>query len=350
MDLARYPFTTEAADYVSSRGGLTLSELGLLPQLLEAAATRVERAIAGSALIETPDEDMAILSFPASILLLSVIGNQVLSDKYASGEAKSLEHVLGREPSWKIVRIATRTMRWALDASATTVGDCAYEFRMDFVSYLKALPRQLVEPSLKLVNRPLIHGKVLLTRAELASLVARGLRTRILQRLEELAHQPLPQVPQPIKDKADELRGRLIRLKVMQRHPDAFPKGIMWMAAPPCMRKLRRELVNGSDIRPMGSFAFTAFLLGLGSPRAEVDRFLSIFGGQPAVAVDLVARGRYSVPSCATMKRHGVCYNPDSLCRRIDRPSAYYKSKLEAWKARVTRKAYSRHGERSGHS
>jgi len=329
IDMARYPFTLEASEYVSSRGGISLSELERLPQLLEAAATRIETALQGSVILDGPDEDVAILSFPAAILLLATISNDIISQKYAWGEGKTVERLMLREPSWKLVRVARRTMGWEVEGSAVAVGDCVYEYQIAFASYLKAIPHPVAEPDLKLVNKVVSGGRVLLTKAEMASLVGEGIRERILEKVLDAPRHP-QQLPQAIVARADELRRRLIRSKTMLRHPDAFPRGILWLATPPCIRELRRAAVEAKPMSKAGLFAFGTFLVELGSPKKEVEKFFSNFAPDGLESVNAIMRGTYTVPSCETLKRHGVCYRPDSLCRKIDRPSVYYKRKLEA--------------------
>ncbi len=329
MDLAKYPFTLEASEYVSAHGGLSLFELEQLPHLLEAAAVRIETALQGAVSVDSPDEDITMLSFPAAILLLGIIRNDVISQKYAWGEAKSVEQLVVKEPSWKLITVARSTMSWGVEAKPVSIGDCSYEYQMEFPSYLKAIPRTVTESTFKLVNRTLTGGKVLLTKAEMASLIAQGVKKRILGKLRDLGSQP-QQVPQPIQTRAEKLRRRLIRSKVMQRQPEAFPRGVMWLAAPPCMRELRRAIVDGKEISPVAEFAFGSFLLELGSSKSEAEKFLSNFATDRSESLGLIARGRYTVPSCETLKRHGVCYRPDSLCRKIDRPSVYYKRRMEA--------------------
>jgi DNA primase large subunit len=46
------------------------------------------------------------------------------------------------------------------------------------------------------------------------------------------------------------------------------------------------------------------------------------------IAGERGSRTRYIPPKCDTLKTHGVCANPDTLCQKIRHPLSYYKKKL----------------------
>jgi len=45
------------------------------------------------------------------------------------------------------------------------------------------------------------------------------------------------------------------------------------------------------------------------------------------IAGERGSRTRYIPPKCGTLKTHGVCINPDELCKRVHHPLAYYRIK-----------------------
>jgi DNA primase large subunit len=40
-------------------------------------------------------------------------------------------------------------------------------------------------------------------------------------------------------------------------------------------------------------------------------------------------RTKYTPPTCNTLRTHGVCRNPNGMCKRINHPLTYYRRK--AW-------------------
>ena len=52
--------------------------------------------------------------------------------------------------------------------------------------------------------------------------------------------------------------------------------------------------------------------------RYQIEHIAGIRGG----------RTRYTPPTCATLRTHGVCINTDRICERVKHPLSYYRRKL----------------------
>jgi DNA primase large subunit len=108
-------------------------------------------------------------------------------------------------------------------------------------------------------------------------------------------------------------------------------------ALPPCIRRAFEGLLAGRRESHMERFALTSFLINAGMDVEEiVQLFVSVtdFDEQfTRYQIEHIAglrgsRTRYTPPSCSTLKTHGVCFNPDSLCEHIKHPLSYYKTRV----------------------
>jgi DNA primase large subunit len=41
------------------------------------------------------------------------------------------------------------------------------------------------------------------------------------------------------------------------------------------------------------------------------------------------SRTQYTPPKCNTLKTHGLCFQPDEICKTIIRPIDYYRKKIK---------------------
>ncbi|PCN49992.1 hypothetical protein B6U99_06895, partial [Candidatus Geothermarchaeota archaeon ex4572_27] len=204
-DLAKYPFSVEAQEYIRSRG-ITVEDL-LQPEyadVLGRAIERVEEAILRSQVsVKLDRPEVEVLSYPAAVMVASLCSDRAVSSRYAEAEARRAYGLLRREPPEKVLRIARGTFNWDVDRAGVKVGPRAYEYSMSWLDYLK-VAMGFKSPHWKLVNRPLANGRVYLQRHELARMVAEALRGRLLSRLSS---PPSMEPPQPIREAVERLRS-----------------------------------------------------------------------------------------------------------------------------------------------
>ena len=330
-DFAKYPFLKETTDYVRDLSlkieDLTSPELA---EVLERAQDRIEEAILYTAVTrKTRNADIEILSFPAAIMLVIATENSLIKKRYALAEAKSAQHELELEPRDRILAIA-QNFAWNLLQSNDHKIPC--EFKLHFTDYLRNTTR-LRDKEWKLVNRPLSDGYVYLGRNETARLLSEEVRSQIEKRL---AAKDLPKFPPTIMEKAEKLK-KLASEKIGQTEIESFPKTVTQTAFPPCIQVLYQAVTSKGHLSHIGRFTLTSFLVNVGMPPENVIGFFKSFSDYNQrmtsyqvehIAGEKGSRTQYKPPKCETLKTHGICVNPDELCRRIHHPLAYYKRKI----------------------
>jgi DNA primase large subunit len=331
-DYTKYPFLKEAAKYLKLPdlhvGDLANSEL---QQILNRAEERVEEAILYIRVSRNPhhDEDIEILSFTVAIVLAIATQNSFIQKRYALAEAKQAYEDLKLEPKEKLMKIA-QNFEWKL-----TLNDdqkIPYEFTLDFSDYLRNTTH-LRERKWKLVNRTLTNGRVYLTGSETARLLAEEVRRYVEKRTEV---RDLPKFPPKILETAERIKKLSIE-RIGKTEMEGFPKAITQTAFPPCIQTLYQAFSSGRHLSHIGRFTLTSFLVNIGMPServVELFKNISDFNERMTryqvehIAGERGSRTRYTTPKCDTLKTHGVCINPDDLCRRIRHPLGYYRRKV----------------------
>src|SRR5437867_8012965 len=137
-DLAKYPFLTEAQEYVRELG-FSIDDIAqpeFLP-VLDRAEQRLHEALAkGRISSEVADERTEILSFPVSNLILSLTGEERARRRFALAEAKRAYELLRFEPPEKLEHIATGTFGWNVKRIDLQLGKRVYDFAISLTNYL----------------------------------------------------------------------------------------------------------------------------------------------------------------------------------------------------------------------
>ncbi|MEM2225880.1 MAG: DNA primase large subunit PriL [Candidatus Bathyarchaeia archaeon] len=334
IDLAKYPFSAEAAEYVKSKG-LTLEDLASqeLRPILAKAEERVRGAILEGKIPEwrRGEEEIEILSYPIALILMSLIKDQGAQRRFALAEAKRAYGFLREDSPEKIRRIGEGTFGMRIRAAGDLRSDRFYEFELHFADYLRDTA-SLRHGKWKLCNRILSGGWVSLTREELARLIQEEVYRRILERLST----PLDGEPEFLKPILNGLRGLVESARGMAEYLEA-PKGLIPEAMPPCIKSLYEGAVHGRNISHMGRFALTAFLAEVGLGEEDIIRIFQssadFDGRKTKYQVEHIfglrgSRTKYKPPKCDTMRTHGLCIGPEGECVGIKHPMAYYERKL----------------------
>jgi DNA primase large subunit len=103
------------------------------------------------------------------------------------------------------------------------------------------------------------------------------------------------------------------------------------------MKELLDMMKKGQNVPHVGRFALTSFLHTIGMSNDEI---IAVFSSSPDFKEQLAryqidhitgksSGVEYLPPECSTMKTQGVCFNPDSLCKRkwLHHPLTYYSAK-----------------------
>jgi DNA primase large subunit len=331
-DLAKYPFLSEATDYIRELG-LSIEELSApeFTPVLERAEKRLEEALSkGRVSVDVTNENAEILSFPISNLILSLVGEERARRRFALAEAKRAYELLRQESPEKIEHIASTTFTWKVKRLDLKLGRRFYDFALSLPDYLHN-SIHLREPRWNLPNRVLDHGYVYLTRDEAARLIEEEVRTKILKR----SGRTPTEMPRIFESRVDRAKGLVVKwLGTPTKYE--LPKVPLPEAMPPCVRHLIDSLDEGKNVQHMGRFTLASFLLNIGTGEEDVVKLfkpatdfsermtryqVEHIGGKRG------GRTKYTCPMCTTLKTHGVCYKPDEICETIRNPLTYYKAK-----------------------
>ncbi|MEM3673142.1 MAG: DNA primase large subunit PriL [Candidatus Bathyarchaeia archaeon] len=330
-DMAKYPFLKETAEYVRKLDfkieDLTSPDFA---KILERAEERIEEAILYMLVSrKLREEDIEILSFPTAIILAIATENSRVKKRYALAEAKqSYDDLKGENPE-RILAIS-KNFGWKLKINDET--GIPYEFKLHFTDYLRNVTH-LRDKKWKLVNRFLSKGNVYLTRNETARLLSEEIRRYIEKRMEI---KELPKLPQKIIEVAEKI-NKLSAEKLSQTETEPIPKTVRQEAFPPCIKMLHQSILSGHHLSHIGRFTLTSFLINIGMPIENVIELFKNFSDfnermtryqVEHIAGERGSRTLYTPPRCDTLKTHGVCTNPDTLCQKIHHPLSYYKKKL----------------------
>src|SRR5215472_1870120 len=182
-DLAKYPFLTEATEYLRDLG-FSINDIATseFSPVLDRAEKRLEEALSkGRVSDDISNESAEILSFPVSNLILSIIGEDRARRRFALAEAKRAYELLRQETPDKVLHIAANTFGWNVKRVDARFGRRFYDFSVYLKDYLRNSV-YLRDPRWTLPNRILDHGFVYLTLDEAARLIEEEVRVRILER------------------------------------------------------------------------------------------------------------------------------------------------------------------------
>ena len=332
-DLAKYPFTKEAAEYVASLK-FDIEEFSnpIYASIIERAEERIREAVEKQIVsVNLKDEDIEIVSYPIAILMVSGSKNDYLKKRYALAEARRAEILLKSEEDLnKIIDVAL-TFNWRIRKVNKEFNGRFYHFAINFIDYLRNAV-EFHDIRWKLVNRTLIEGEVYLTKDE----VARLLREEIRRKIENKTSEVVPRLPSTLQEKLSILSG-LVSGKI-ELNTDFSSLGVNFEAFPPCIRKIYNDIASKRHVSHMGRFTLTTFLLSIGMDIESIVKTftaLTDFDERKTryqvehIAGERGSRTRYTPPKCETLRTHGLCVSEgDQLCSKVKHPLLYYKRKL----------------------
>jgi len=335
IDLAKYPFTKEAAEYVKSLG-LKIEELTLAEfnSIMNRAEERIKEAVMNFKISkEWISNDVEVLSFPTAIALLSKIKDERIKRRYALSEAKRAYEFLINDEEEKILYIARETFKWKIDFAEAIFNSQLFAFKLHFSDYLRNAVK-IKDAKWKLTNRVLKEGYVFITKEEAARLLEEEIQKKILSKIEDS------------KIELGNLEERINKIisylnKLSSTPSIELPKKTVFSAFPPCIKKIYEAVTSGGHASHIERFTLTAFLLNLGLKPEDVTQIfkgISDFDEEKTrYQIEHIsgARGsgvKYLPPKCSTLKTYGLCVNQDELCKKIKHPLSYYKKSLKLWR------------------
>ncbi len=329
-DMAKYPFLKSASEYMKMPN-LTINDLGSreLENVVERARERLEEAILFTRVSRrVKNADVEISSYPVAVILAKATGVSFIKRRYALAEAKQTYEDLRDESKEKILKFA-EDFEWK--AAVNDDPTIPYEFAVSFVDYLRTV-KLLQGKKWKLVNRVVSGGNVYVTRNELARLLSEEVRKHVEEVLEA---QEMPKPPQVILEVAEKIKNLSVE-RIGRTEVEDLPQTVVEVAFPPCIDSLYAAVSAGRHLSHVARFTLTSFLVNVGVTPENVVGLFQKFSDYNErmtkyqvehVAGERGSRTRYIPPKCDTLKTHGVCVNPDDLCRRIRHPLSYYRIK-----------------------
>lgn len=335
---ARYPFLE------SARAAVEAADVDIVDvisrehsPIITRAISRIEGAITeGRVPDPIRDSRVELLSYPVARVLVSLVDDPALTDRYALAEARRAfdlynadREVASDMRSNRGNRLSQTQLLSEFDL-ATAITEQEEGFAMAVPSYLK-LASQLRDRRWRLINRHVANGNVPLAQAELDELLREAIRERIAEDLPLQVPDAIAESLTPHANRIEELLADVVIPTDIDRVvPEAFP---------PCLTELIAHMQADDEQAELPSFVVVAFLSAIGlspqhvvdylapdSPtRAETLRYQAkhIHGGNSATA--------YPPPSCRTMESLGLCVDDPDRCLEAGHPLNGYRQRLEGY-------------------
>jgi DNA primase large subunit len=327
MDLAKYPFLTEAGEYLRNTG-LSLEQLGHpdWKPILEKAYGRIVVASSGqiySSDLETLGSDSDLLSFIVAIILLKSAGITTLIKRFSLAEARRAERYLQKD-LWvsrdkKNFEIPLKIIQELFGVKVSIDDD---EFVIKVPDYLKRAIH-FHEREWKLVNRRVNNGDVYLTAHETVRLIRAELGKYIDSRIQSIKIDSIPQI---FQQRVDDL------ILLAKKFTDFTYVSSEY---PPCVKHAIEVLEKGENLPHSGRFLLATYLL---SRRKTVTEIAPLFKNAPDyneritryqlehISGSSGSGTKYQCPSCEKLRSEDLCF-ATSDCDGIINPFQFGKKR-----------------------
>lgn len=329
-DSAKYPFLKKTTERVRK---LELTIEALVSsgnsEIFNRAVERVENAILSLTLGKKVNDNKETPSFPGAIILAIATKNSWIKKRYALAEAKQACAGMIHEKKEKIFSIAL-DFDWDIQINQN-YSLIPSDFSISFPDYLRNAAHIHGE-KWKLINRPLIAGKVYLNQQDVIRLLEEEIKRRIEKRLDVKEISNLPTEINLVTERLNKLAQ-----DIMGQMTEEFPKVVVQEAFPPCINALYDAASKSHHLSHVGRFALVSFLVNIGMSAEVVTDLFKTFSDYnerlTRYQVEHIAgeRGsgtRYTPPQCSVLQTHDVCKNRDALCHSIYHPLKYYQIKV----------------------
>lgn len=300
-DLAKYPFLTEAGKYLKDLDySLDEFEDPSKKRIIERAYERITTALDGNVFKKLDDLDTEIVSFLVALIMVRALGIRSVSRKYSLGEARRtetfLEQDLKHESEEHMRAILTRIFS---ELFAMDVIQENGKFKVNVSDYLKRAS-YFHDAHWKLVNRIVNKGYVYLDPDETVRLIRDELILYIYDKINKME---LRQLPESIKSKVDELRGKVAKHVEFRRY-------FVTTKYPPCVQHILQSLSKGENPPHSARFLLATYMLSIGK---SVDEVCVFFESAPDYNERIT---RYQVEHLAGMRGSGTKYTCPS-CEKV---------------------------------
>ncbi|MCL2148405.1 MAG: DNA primase large subunit PriL [Methanomassiliicoccaceae archaeon] len=329
LQVSRYPFLRGAARFAEENSA-DIESLISSPSYENARKRGLERVldaisqhkVGNVSLLQEYDRLMEVLSYPYARMIVSCVNDRFLTKRYALAEASRMNDLLSEDRGSEIIVAEELEVVSSLDAEG--------RIRMHFSDYLR-FSHTMKALEWKLINTDLRGGYVHLEPDKFDRLLQNALQERIESEL------PLD-VPAGLRRA---MKGHIDHVSIMLADAKKMlsPTGGEGMNPdylPPCIKAILASAQNGVNLPHSARFALVSYLNALG---LTYDQIIQLFAQSPdfdesksSYQIKHITgedRGRegYTPPECATMRTHGICFDPEPLCEKIKHPLSYYRIK-----------------------
>jgi len=333
-DFRKYPFLPEAISKLKELN-LTIEDIAsedIGKEILELVKNNLVSSIrSGEVNPPHKDAELEILSFLATLLVLRIIGERGLTERFAVAFSKRTQNFLKNEELSKLIYIAQFIMRCRIKRENNLI-------LIDIASFLNNMPEY--KGIWKLINREVSKGWVKVSNRELARLVESGIKRYIITKTsEKLTELNIPDliymlVEEVSREWSKKLREyEEIRASIVRGGEEYYP---------PCIHYLLTQLREGKNLPHSARFALATFLLNIG---ISVEETLEIFKLSPDFRDDLAryqiehiaglrgSKTKYLTYKCDNMRSLGLC---KWSCEGIRHPLQFYYRSLRGRKPNVS--------------
>ncbi|MFQ5940094.1 MAG: DNA primase [Nitrososphaerales archaeon] len=326
-DLAKYPFLTEAGEYLKDLD-YSLDEFDepSKKRIIERAYERILYAIDGNVFKKLDDLDTEVVSFLIALIMVHAVGIRSVSRKYSLGEARRIEMFLERDLKYESdERMRSILARIFKDLFSIDIVQEDGKFKVRVSDYLKRAA-YFHDEHWKLVNRVVNSGYVYLDSGETVRLIRDELSLYIYNKINKME---LRQLPESIKNRVDKLRGKVVKLKEFRRY-------FVTTKYPPCVQHILTLLSRGENPPHSARFLLGTYMLSVGK---SVDEVCTFFETAPdynervtRYQVEHLAgqRGsgtKYTCPSCEKVTSDNNCYRTEE-CNGIINPVQFGRKRV----------------------
>jgi DNA primase large subunit len=329
-ELAKYPFLTEAGNYLRDVG-INLEQLGHSDwaPLLERAYGRIIVATSGQIYdsqrfekqdYDSDEIDMEVLSFIVAIILLKSTNISTLTRRFALSESRRSEKHL--ENDLKQNKKVNFILKIIQDLFSITVIVENDEFLMNVPDYVKRAIH-FHEKEWKLVNRRVSNGFVYLSAHETVRLIRTELGEYITSRIKSIN---LPPLPESFVQRVNDLVTLSKKFAEITYISSEYP---------PCVKHGIEVLEKGENLPHSGRFLLATYLLSKGQ---TVDQIAPLFKNAPDynerttkyqlehISGSSGSGTKYQCPSCDKLRSESLCFaTPD--CDGIINPVQFGKKR-----------------------
>lgn len=363
IDYKKYPFLASFKDVIESRWpGLSLEDFlrSKTSVIYERAITIIKESINSENIsyayhITTEEE---VVAFYLALLIISLIGNKWLRNRFAVAYGKHVYEYLKKESPENIEAIARKI---GIDAKydpnkcpkipllkRNTLVYKIIPFNINVKDYLRYVKRLANDPKYALINQIVDEGRVYVDKDVFVRILVEAIVEFIKNKIVFV-----DKIPDEIKKIVDEIVKELKlnelsdRISIYETHiTEKQSSGnvkeleiskvpIDFNAFPPCMKDLVEQLKRGENLSHQARFTIAAFLSRIGM---SVDSILELFSNVPdfnekiaRYQVEHIAglrgsRKQYMPYSCSTMKSLGLCPLTEGDCGVRNPLTAYLKN------------------------